>query len=160
MLVVLVQPYQATVTPYLVIPALIAGLDAGRRGLIAGARGRVRAARGRRGRLVVQHWDRTMALSGFTWLFAAIGIGVIGVDLRRALTSSDSDASYRSAVALIRRLDALSEKLSGGLDPVRIAEEVMLTADRRAADPRGRRPRPLPRRAPSRRCATRWAPHR
>jgi signal transduction histidine kinase len=128
-LVVLTEPYQATVTPYLVIPALIAGLDAGRRGLW-------RVVVAEFGVLVVvwtlwvQEWDRAMALSAFTWLAAAVGIGLMGVDLRRALTSSDSEASYRSAVALIRRLDALSEKLSGGLDPVRIAEELMLEADR------------------------------
>ena len=121
-------PNQATVTPYLVIPALIAGLDAGRRGLW-----RVLVAEF--GTLVIawaivqQTWDRAMALGAFTWLATAIGIGVIGVDLRRAIDSTDSDASYRSAVALIRRLDALSEKLRGGLDPVGIAEEVMLLAD-------------------------------
>jgi signal transduction histidine kinase len=127
-LVVVVQPDQGTVTPYLVIPALIAGLDGGRRGL-------VRVVVAEFGLLVVawaavvQHGDRAMALSGFTWLSVSVGIGVIGVDLRRALTSSESESSYRSAVALIRRLDALSEKLSGGLDPVRIAEEIMMTAD-------------------------------
>ena len=128
LLVVLVQPHQGTVIPYLVIPALVAGLDAGRTGL-------VRTLLSEFGVLVVawavlvQEWDRAIVLSGFTWLSVAVGIGVIGVDLRRALTSTDSDASYRSAVALIRRLDALSEKLSGGLDPVRISEEIMLTAD-------------------------------
>ena len=127
-LVVLVQPHQATVTPYLVIPALVAGLDAGSRGLIRvllsefGVLAVVWAA-------TVQHWDRAMALNSFTWLAVAVGIGVIGADLRRALSTTDSESSYRSAVALIRRLDALSEKLSGGLDPVRIAEEIMLTAD-------------------------------
>ena len=128
LVVVLTDPYQATVTPYLVIPALIAGLDRGRVGL-------VRVLVSEFGVLVVgwaiwvTEWDRAMALSAFTWLATATGIGVIGVDLRRAAASTDSDASYRSAVALIRRLDALSEKLSGGLDPVRIAEEVMLAAD-------------------------------
>jgi signal transduction histidine kinase len=127
-LAVVTHPYQATVTPYLVIPALIVGLDMGRRGLwriLVAEFGVVLLAW-----LVLEHrWDRAMALNAFTWLATAVGIGVIGVDLRRALNSNESDASYRSAVALIRRLDALSEKLSGGLDPVRIAEEVMLTAD-------------------------------
>ena len=37
--------------------------------------------------------------------------------------------SYRSAVGLIRRLDALSGKLSCGLDAVGIAEQVMAEAD-------------------------------
>ena len=80
---VLTEPYQATVTPYLVIPALIAGLDAGRRGLV-----RVLVAEFGvlvvAWAIVVQEWDRAMALSAFTWLATAIGIGVIGVDLRRA----------------------------------------------------------------------------
>ena len=53
----------------------------------------------------------------------------MGVALRGAMTTTDADASYRSAVGLIRRLEALSGKLSGGLDAVGIAEQVMDEAD-------------------------------
>ena len=128
-LAVLAQPDQATVTPYLVIPALIAAVDRGRAGLVrvlvtecvillAG------------GALVIQEWDRQFAASGFTWMATAVGIGLMGVSLRRAVTTTpDADASYRSAVGLIRRLEALSGKLSGGLDAVGIAEQVMGEAD-------------------------------
>ena len=54
----------------------------------------------------------------------------MGIALRRAVQHArDADASYRSAVGLIRRLEALSGKLSGGLDAVGIAEQVMDEAD-------------------------------
>jgi len=128
LLVVLVHPGQTTVTPYLVTPVLIAALDAGRRGLLraVGTELVVLVV----GWLVVeQRWDRTMAASGFTWLATAVGIGMMGLALRQAMVTRDDDASYRSAVGLIRRLEALSGKLSGGLDSIGIAEQVMSEAE-------------------------------
>ncbi len=128
-LVVATFPDQVTVTPYLVTPALIAALDSGRRGMF-------RVVTAEFGLLillwftVIQQWDRDVLSSGFTWLATSIGIGIMGASLRTAVTNSETDASYRSAVALIRRLQALSGKLSGGLDPVDIAEQVMDTADK------------------------------
>jgi signal transduction histidine kinase len=128
-LAVITHPDEATVTPYLVIPALIGSMDLGRAGL-------ARVIGVEFGVLVVawaaleQHWDRAFAANGFTWLATAVGVGVMGTSLRRAVTTTgDSDASYRSAVGLIRRLEALSGKLSGGLDPVGIAEQIMDEAD-------------------------------
>ena len=129
-LAVLTHPDEATVTPYLVIPALIGSMDLGRAGL-------ARVIGVEFGVLVVawaaleQHWERAFVASGFTWLATALGVGVMGTSLRRAVSSTaeDSDASYRSAVGLIRRLEALSGKLSGGLDPVGIAEQVMHEAE-------------------------------
>lgn len=127
-LAALTYPDQATVTPYLVIPALIGALDLGVRGLL-------RVTVTEFGILLVlsvalvQDWDRELAASAFTWLATAVGIGLMGSSLRRAVTNSDADASYRSAVGLIRRLEALSGKLSGGLDAVDIAEQIMDEAD-------------------------------
>ncbi|MET0997261.1 MAG: histidine kinase [Marmoricola sp.] len=121
-------PDHATVIPYLVIPALIAALDRGVQGLL-------RVVALEFGLLAVlsawelEGWDRELAASAFTWLATAIGMGVMGAALRRAGTSTDADASYRSAVGLIRRLEALSGKLSGGLDAVDIADQVMDEAD-------------------------------
>ena len=128
-LAVVTYPDQANVTPYLVIPALIGALDRGVRGLLS-------VVIAEFGLLlvlwtvVVERWDREMASSGFTWLATAVGIGLMGSALRRAASTPDADASYRSAVGLIRRLEALSGKLSGGLDAVDIAEQVMVEADR------------------------------
>ena len=79
--------------------------------------------------VVEQRWDREFAASAFTWLITAVGIGMMGLALRRAVSLTDADPSYRSAVGLIRRLEALSGKLSGGLDAVGIAEQIMAEAD-------------------------------
>ena len=67
----------------------------------------------------------------------------MGIALRRAMSTTDADASYRSAVGLIRRLEALSGKLSGGLDAVGIAEQVMDEADSVVPDAQRRGLRPL-----------------
>lgn len=127
-LAVLTHPYGTTVTPYLVIPALIGALDRGPAGL-------ARVVVTEFGLLLVlwavvlQEYDRDLAASGFTWLATALGVGFMGSALRRAAASTDADASYRSAVGLIRRLETLSGKLSGGLDAVDIAEQIMDEAD-------------------------------
>ena len=67
LLAVLAYPDQATVTPYLVIPVLIAAVDRGRVGML-----RVIAtelvALVVASALVIQEWDRQFAASGFTWL--------------------------------------------------------------------------------------------
>jgi signal transduction histidine kinase len=127
-LAVLARPDQATVTPYLVIPVLIAAVDRGRSGLLR-VIGVEFALLVGVGALVIQEWDRQFAASGFTWLVTAVGIGLMGLALRRAMSTTDADSSYRSAVGLIRRLEALSGKLSGGLDAVGIAEQMMDEAD-------------------------------
>lgn len=128
LLAVLVHPDQATVTPYLVIPVLIGALDRGRAGFL-----RVLVPEFAvlfSAWTVLEHrWDREFVSGGLTWFATAVGLGMMGVALRRAITTTDADSSYRSAVGLIRRLEALSGKLSGGLDAVGIAEQIMHEAD-------------------------------
>ena len=125
---VAVHPLADTVTPYLVIPALIAALDAGRRGL-------VQVVAAEFGTLVVvwvvleHRWDRLVATTTLTWLLTSIGIGLMGLVVRRPARTPETEAPYRSAVQLIRRLEALSGRLSGGLDAVSIAEQVMALAE-------------------------------
>jgi signal transduction histidine kinase len=128
LLAVLTSPEQATVTPYLVIPVLIAAVDRGRPALVRVLATEFLVLVGGFV-LVIQGWDREFATSSFTWLVTGVGVGMMGIALRRAMSTSDADASYRSAVGLIRRLDALSGKLSGGLDSVGIAEQIMDEAD-------------------------------
>jgi signal transduction histidine kinase len=126
-LTVLTFPDQASVAPYLVIPVLIGALDRAWQGLARVALAEVVLLL-ILWALVLQRWDRELAASAFTWMTTATGVGIMGVTLQRAV-STDADASYRSAVALIRRLEALSGKLSGGLDAVGIAEQIMDQAD-------------------------------
>ncbi len=144
-LAALTYPDQATVTPYLVIPALIGALDLGVLGLLRVALTEF-ALLIVLSVVVVQGWDRELAASAFTWMATAVGIGLMGSSLRRAASNSDADASYRSAVGLIRRLEALSGKLSGGLDAVDIAEQIMDEADSLVPDPQRRRLRAVPQR--------------
>jgi signal transduction histidine kinase len=127
-LTVLTFPDQASVAPYLVIPVLIGALDRGWKGLLRVSLVEL-AALVVLWALVLQHWDRELAASAFTWLITGAGVGMMGVTQRRAVSSTDADASYRSAVGLIRRLEALSGRLSGGLDAVGIAEQIMAEAD-------------------------------
>jgi signal transduction histidine kinase len=127
LLVVATFPSSDNVTPYLAIPVLIGGLARGRRGLLAVTVVEL-------GVLLLtwtvayDRWDREIAANAFTWLATAIGLGSLGALLRSAVTT-ETDASYRSAMGLIRRLQSLSGKLSAGLDAVDIAEQLMVAAD-------------------------------
>jgi len=127
-LTVLTFPDQVSVAPYLVIPVLIGALDRGWRGLLHVALVELGALMVLWA-LVVGRWDRALAASVLTWLTTGAGVGMMGVALRRAMSNTDADGSYRSAVGLIRRLEALSGRLSGGLDAVGIAEQIMDEAD-------------------------------
>ena len=125
---VVAHPHADTVTPYLVIPALIAALDAGRSALVRVVV--VEFTTLAVAWVVLEHrWDRVMATTALTWLSCSIGIGLMGLVVRRPAQSTESEAPYRSAVQLIRRLEALSGRLSGGLDAVSIAEQVMAVAE-------------------------------
>src|SRR5689334_12614544 len=126
-LVVAAFPNQANVTPYLAIPVLIGGLARGRRGMFSVVVVELGVLL-LMWTLVFDRWDREVATSALTWLATAVGLGSMGALLRNAITS-ETDASYRSALGLIRRLDALAGKLSGGLDAVDIAEQVMEAVD-------------------------------
>ena len=127
-LTVLTFPDQVSVAPYLVIPVLIGALDRGWRGLLHVALVEL-GALVVLWALVLGRWDRALAASVLTWLTTGAGVGMMGVALRRAMSNTDADGSYRSAVGLIRRLEALSGRLSGGLDAVGIAEQIMDEAD-------------------------------
>ncbi len=124
----LVFPDHTTVTPYLVVPVLVAALDGGRHGVVRvvvlelAVLVLVRLG-------LVRDWDTDFATNALLWLTTGVGLGLLGATLRSAQTTTDSDSSYRSAVGLIRRLEALAGKLSGGLDAVGIAEQVMEEAD-------------------------------
>ena len=129
---VLVFHVDGTVIPYLVVPALVAGLDRGLRGLayVLVAEGAVMLGLWW---AVVGPWNRDAAATAFTWTITAVGVGVMGVTLRRAFGASTEEASYRSAVALIGRLQALTGRLTAGLDSVEIAEQIIEEAERAVA---------------------------
>jgi signal transduction histidine kinase len=63
------------------------------------------------------------------WLGAALVAGLLGAALGRRTATDTDDASYRDAIGLIQQLDALSSRLTGGLDPVTLAEQLMGEAE-------------------------------
>ena len=64
------------------------------------------------------------AAEALLWLATGVGLGFLGATLRNAQATTDTDSSYRSAVGLIRRREALAGRLSAGLVAVGIPEPV------------------------------------
>ncbi len=111
--------------PYLAIPALIAGIAGGVRwvGIVLVVEA---VAMALSGWLLMEAYDEDMAAAAVTWLTTGLGLGGLGSFTRRSVTSSTgTDASYRSALGLIRQLESLSERLTSGLDPVDLADQTM-----------------------------------
>lgn len=129
-LAALMWPHSDAVTPYLLVPALVGGLSAGLSGVIRvlGAEAIVTSLAWW---LFVDHLARGTIAQVLTWLLAGLGLGMLGVAFRRTVATSGIDSSYRDALALIKRLHALSGKLTSGLDAVSLAQQIMDRASRR-----------------------------
>jgi signal transduction histidine kinase len=123
-------PHNDAVTPYLIVPALIGGLTAGIRGALRVLFAEAIVTSGAWW-LLVHHFERSTSASILTWLFAGLGLGMLGTAFRKVTSASGTDASYRSALELIKQLHALSGRLTAGLDAVSLAERVMQDASRR-----------------------------
>ncbi|RNL64237.1 hypothetical protein EFK50_06810 [Nocardioides marmoriginsengisoli] len=117
-------PEHQAAMPYLAIPVLIAGIAGGARWvgavLVVEA-----AAMSLGGWLLVGSYDEDLASAAVTWLTTGLGLGGLGAYTRRHVTSTGTDASYRSALGLIRQLHSLSGRLTSGLDPVDLADQAM-----------------------------------
>lgn len=80
--------------------------------------------------LAIHGWsDLAVTRPLLVWLGAGVLAGLLGTLLHNRSYRDSDDASYRDAIGLIQQLDALSGRLSGGLDPVTLAEEMMAEAD-------------------------------
>ena len=118
------NPANEAAHPYLATPALIAGIVGGFRwvGAVLVAEG---ALLGGVSWLLVGRYDSDLAAGAVTWLTTGVGLGLLGTFTRHNITRSESDASYRSALDLIRQLHALSGRLTSGLDPVDLADQLL-----------------------------------
>ncbi|MCW2759466.1 MAG: two-component sensor histidine kinase [Nocardioidaceae bacterium] len=125
---VAMEPAGSAVFPYLIVPAFLGGLAARVTGLVRVVlvEGIVAAA------LWIPFNGRPSLADGRP---VAIGLGAallaafVGAALHRRPGQEIGDASYRDAIGLIQQLDALSGKLTSGLDPVTLAEELMSEAE-------------------------------
>jgi signal transduction histidine kinase len=119
-------PAHEAALPYLALPALLAGMAGGMRWVGVVMVGAC-AASAATWVLALGHHNANLSGDVATWLITGVGLGVLGTFTRRNEARSASDASYRSALDLIRQLHALSGRLTSGLDPVDIADEVLGT---------------------------------
>lgn len=62
---------------------------------------------------------------------AAVPVVYVGHQVGRQIQrrTQDDEVTYRNAITLITQLDEISARLSGGLDPVSLAEEMMSSAE-------------------------------
>jgi signal transduction histidine kinase len=117
-------PANEAALPYLATPALIAGIVGGFRwaGAVLVAEG---ALLGAVSWLLVGRYDSALAAGAVTWLTTGLGLGLLGTFTRHNIVRSGADSSYRSALDLIKQLHALSGRLTSGLDPVDLADQML-----------------------------------
>lgn len=115
--------YEAAL-PYLATPALIGGIAGGIRSVtfVLAAEATAIAVGSW---LILGRYEADMAGSVLTWLATGLGLGLLGTFTRRNVSKVGMDASYRSALDLIRQLHALSGRLTSGLDPVDLADQAI-----------------------------------
>jgi signal transduction histidine kinase len=117
-------PANEAALPYLATPALIAGIYGGLRWvslvLVAEGAGLLMISW-----LLIGGYDADLAGNSVTWLTTGLGLGVLGTFTRHNIIRSGADATYRSALELIKQLHALSGRLTSGLDPVDLADQVL-----------------------------------
>jgi len=119
-------PANEAALPYLATPALIGGIAGGLRwsGAVLIGEG---AALALTAWLLIGNLDSDLAAGSVTWLTTGLGLGLLGSFTRHNLSRSGADAPYRSALDLIKQLHALSGRLTSGLDPVDLADQVLAT---------------------------------
>jgi signal transduction histidine kinase len=117
-------PATEAALPYLATPALIAGIYGGLRWVGAVLVAEAAAIVGVWW-LLQGGYDHDLGAGSVTWLTTGLGLGLLGTFTRRNITLSGADATYRSALDLIKQLHALSGKLTSGLDPVDLADQVL-----------------------------------
>ncbi|MCW2780986.1 MAG: Histidine kinase [Marmoricola sp.] len=116
-------PNNDPVMPYLAIPAMLGGLSAGSKGLIRVMLGEA-VSIAIAWWVIVGHYDAHMLGNSITWFATGIGLGILGRSVRSSIGTT-TDASYRSALDLLKQLRSLSTKLTSGLDPVSLADRMM-----------------------------------
>lgn len=127
-IVIAAHPHNDAALTYLALPPLVAGLLRGYRLVLVVVLVEVA--------VVLTSWalfligpDPELLAEVITWFLTGLGLGYLGTVVRGTLATSSVDASYRSALDLIKQLQALSGKLESGLDPVSIAEQLMAKVD-------------------------------
>ncbi len=126
LLMLTVEPLPEALLPYLIAPALAAGLLAGTR--VAVTTTGLAAATLLMGRLL---GDETLRLTPYLgsvsrWTLIVLAVGLLGAWVHRLQSSAaPEDAAYASAYRLISQLRLVARQLSVGLDPVSLGQHLL-----------------------------------
>ena len=139
LLVALVLPNGFVLLPYLVVPALIAGIAGGFRPVFV-----VVATEAGAHILLLMTAGGTRAVGSASelfapWLLTSLGVGLLGGWLRRlglGPLTPGRDESYESARRLLAQLRTVARRLSAGLDPVSMSSQLLNYIHERLGDTR------------------------
>jgi signal transduction histidine kinase len=135
------QPLPEPLLPYLLAPALAAGLNSGiRDGVLTSA---LAASTLAVGRSVGPHHEPVGSYLGTVsqWTLISLAVAVLGgwvhrLQAERTDTTPES-AAYAAAYRLLSQLRLVSRQLSGGLDPVSLAQGLLQQLERTVPFDRG-----------------------
>jgi signal transduction histidine kinase len=116
-------PSNEAVLPYLVIPALLAGLADQMRGVLRVLV--IEASALFIGLNVAADLSRADSAQVILWLLTGLGLGFLGASMQQLFAESATVSSYRDAVDLIKQLHRMSDRLSDGLDVPAIADSLL-----------------------------------
>ncbi len=129
-------PQGVLLLPYLVVPALIAGVTLGLWPVLTTVSVEVLALAG-----VVLVSGQAAGLATLSeivgpWLLTTLGVGLVSVRLRglRTTTTPEPDASYESARRLLSQLRTVARRLSSGLDTVTMSTQLLGAVHRHLDD--------------------------
>jgi signal transduction histidine kinase len=128
LLIVLLQPLPESLLPYLIAPALAAGLRSGfATGVTASGLAALTLLLGR-----FANQEQTQSMGDYVaivsqWTLITLAVGLLGGWIHRLQTAPGppENAAYASAYRLISQLRMVSRQLSGGLDPVTLSEGLL-----------------------------------
>ena len=127
-----VGPLPEMLLPYLLAPALAAGLRDGAVAAVlsSGLAGAVLLVGGYLGHETLDTSEWLQAIS--QWTLLALVVGLLGAWINRLLVTSRSraDSAYTSAHRLVSQLRLLTRQLSAGLDPITLSEQLLSTLRR------------------------------
>lgn len=117
------QPLDVALLPYLVVPALSAGLIGGWTLAVITA-GSAALVMLWHGVVVAGHQSTSAYVAEVSqWILLAVAVGLLGAWIRRVQGQRSSDArSYAEASRLLGQLREVSRELSGGLDSMSLAQ--------------------------------------
>ena len=136
----LVEPLPETLLPYLLAPALAAGLAGGvQTAITAAGLGALVLMLGRLIGAETLTWTSYLAVLS-RWSLITLAVGLLGAwvgRLQQVGAGEPENVAYAAAYRLISQLRLVSRQLSGGLDPVTLAQQMLENVRRETPYDRG-----------------------